>query len=550
MFHVIKPWVPKVFRIDRFSSHKIFVALVRTLFALLLANELSGFFFTAPNLVLESSAPGAMLRRKYGVSTAAIYFPQFHNDVNNDIFWGRGFSEWNHFKNVTYDIVAKRGLILPEVRYSLDLKTLFAQAKLAKSVGVNTFVFYTYWFEHGRTALWKPLSKLRQRRLGISFCVTWANEPWSRRWDGISDGRALIEQRYGSTFTWARHFEHLLPLFRHPEYEKLGGKPIMFIYNIEHIKEEHEGDAVLGDCSITTVKRFGPGGREAAEIYSRWYADLNLIPLDELYTHYVKIGQKEGRSWPLLECAESPADREKRKKAEAAVRPNATYLTKMTQFLDAYARVHGFPGLHFVGMINAYVSPTDIDQSAYDDITTVAQFAPFAFHDALTQASQRCGCNTRDFKYSSSTNCPAHCGCVLQEVTKVPNWQNLTPGSVRRGDRNMFRGAFLSWSNFPRHMIHYEDAGAYCSELDFDAFSAFLQSQLLQTVSDVQMPSKVNDGGNGQLRSMVIINAWNEWGEQAVLEPSSSHGTQAVTAVKNAVEAAERSLCGLPPADP
>ena len=92
-----------------------FVTVVRVLIILLCAYELSVRFVLG--------TPGDVLRRRYGISVAAIYFPQYHVDVNNDVFWGKDFTEWKHLHNLSFDPVARHEILLPQTEYTLELNT-------------------------------------------------------------------------------------------------------------------------------------------------------------------------------------------------------------------------------------------------------------------------------------------------------------------------------------------------------------------------------------------------------------------------------------------
>ena len=68
-----------------------------------------------------------------------------------------------------------------------------AQAALAREYGVTGFCHYHYWCG-GRRLLERPFDEvLASKRPDFPFCLCWANEPWTRWWDG-RDGHVLVDQ--------------------------------------------------------------------------------------------------------------------------------------------------------------------------------------------------------------------------------------------------------------------------------------------------------------------------------------------------------------------
>lgn len=83
----------------------------------------------------------------------------------------------------------------------------------------------------------KPLqAMLADGQPDVPFMLSWANEPWTVRWDGVSssDGSGtLLAQDYGNSTEWRRHFDWMAPLFRHPNYIRCGatGKAQLVVYS-------------------------------------------------------------------------------------------------------------------------------------------------------------------------------------------------------------------------------------------------------------------------------------------------------------------------------
>lgn len=162
----------------------------------------------------------------------AFYLPQFHSIPENDKWWGDGFTDWVNVKKAN---PLFNGHYQPRVPYldnyySLaDVDTLHWQAKLMKDYGIDGLCFYHYWFG-GVHLLGKPLSLLLENKnLDMNFCLSWANEPWSRTWDG-RDKEVLMSQSYGGRADWLEHFHYLLKAFKDQRYIIVNGKPMLIIY--------------------------------------------------------------------------------------------------------------------------------------------------------------------------------------------------------------------------------------------------------------------------------------------------------------------------------
>src|SRR5215475_4957626 len=168
----------------------------------------------------------------------AFYLPQYHPIPENDEWWGTGFTEWTnvvsakpvfagHYQPHLPADLGFYDLRLPEVRQ--------AQADLARNHGIHGFCYYHYWFQ-GRRLLRRPFDEvLRSGQPDFPFCLCWANENWTRVWDG-SDKKLLIEQTYSADDDLA-HIRWLAPAFRDPRHIRVEGKPLFLVYRARKLPD-------------------------------------------------------------------------------------------------------------------------------------------------------------------------------------------------------------------------------------------------------------------------------------------------------------------------
>ena len=176
------------------------------------------------------AAPSGALR------AVAFYLPQFHPVAENNAFWGPGFTEW---RNVVQARPRFRGHEQPHLPADLgfyDLRlaeTRAAQADLARQAELSGFCYYHYWFA-GKRVLNAPFDAvLASGKPDFPFMLCWANENWTRAWDGGSH-EILLRQDYSDADTRA-HARHLTQAFADPRYIKINGRPVFAVYNTDEL---------------------------------------------------------------------------------------------------------------------------------------------------------------------------------------------------------------------------------------------------------------------------------------------------------------------------
>lgn len=182
----------------------------------------------------------AEINKNDGVKAIAFYLPQFHTIPENDKAHGKGFTEWTNTKKA---VPLFEGHYQPRTPLNgnyynlLDKDVMKNQSELAQKYGIFGFCYYHYWFKNGKKLLEKPIENmLKDKSITIPFCLSWANENWSKRWDG-GNNEVIVAQDYGDKAEWEEHFLYLLEFFKDERYITIDNKPLFIIYKPEQIPE-------------------------------------------------------------------------------------------------------------------------------------------------------------------------------------------------------------------------------------------------------------------------------------------------------------------------
>ncbi|MEN6291051.1 MAG: glycoside hydrolase family 99-like domain-containing protein [Methanobacterium sp.] len=201
------------------------------------------------------------------VRLISFYLPQFHPIPENDTWWGKGFTEWN---NVTRAIPQFPGHYQPHLPgelgfYDLRLEEVqYRQIELAKQYGIYGFAFYYYWFA-GRRILEFPINRfLNNKGMDFPFCLIWANENWTKRWDGLE--KDILLQQDHTPETDAAFIKDLDPFLRDERYIRINDRPVIIVYranimpnaiNTANIWREYCLKNHLGNPYLIAAQTFG-----------------------------------------------------------------------------------------------------------------------------------------------------------------------------------------------------------------------------------------------------------------------------------------------------
>lgn len=165
----------------------------------------------------------------------AFYLPQYHRVSENSRWWGPGFTEWTNVVKGKANFEGHYQPHLPRELGFYDLSNIDVireQAEMAKLYGINGFCFYYYWFS-GQRILETPIDIFFASDIEIDYCLCWANENWTRTWDGDAKS-VLMHQKYEDADP-LNFITSLIPYFNDSRYIRVEGKPMLVVYRAKDI---------------------------------------------------------------------------------------------------------------------------------------------------------------------------------------------------------------------------------------------------------------------------------------------------------------------------
>jgi hypothetical protein len=191
-----------------------------------------------PNLISNSA-----ISHKNVPKIFALFLPGFHEDEFNNEFWGKGFTEWDNLKKNNKPLfLGHKYPLEPYTYYNLtDEKTIREQCKLAKKSGIDGFSIFLYFFPGNKFPLYSIVPKLVEilTEEGLEFCFSWANESWTRRWDGLDQDVLIAQNKELTAKEISSYLERISFFLKQKNYLTIDNKKYFAIYRPDYFNNSN-----------------------------------------------------------------------------------------------------------------------------------------------------------------------------------------------------------------------------------------------------------------------------------------------------------------------
>ena len=408
------------------------------------------------------------IRNKTKIKLIAIVFPQYHRFYENDTFWGKGFTEWTLLKKI--ETVVKDEFIKQPHKdigyYNLkDYDHRKYMRVLADKYNIYGFCYYHYWFGN-KKIMYEPMElMLKDGEPNKPFFFCWANEQWTKRWDG-GNNDILIDQDYSNEDGNIKHFTYLLDFFKNNNYIKKNNKPIFIFYRIEE-KDVEDIKKIINLWNILAIKNGFDG--------------INFMRYLGPFDNKIQIESIEG----FVEFEPGYCTQKYY---------NEIMLKDEEQIFD----------------INNYDETLYLKKNKdIDDLVTKGIIKNGYEHFSNIHEKEKEIRLSKYFLYN---------GDILYkriiDIEKIYDQQH--------------RGISVGWNNIPRRTYTGDEFSKYphiWKNINIHNFTNCLEKLMEKIDNNPNKYNNVDENNNvDDTNNFLFITAWNEWNEQSVLEPSNVDG--------------------------
>jgi glycosyltransferase involved in cell wall biosynthesis len=402
------------------------------------------------------------------LKTIAFYLPQYHPIPENDKVWGVGFTEWTNVTKATPQYAGHKQPNLPSELGFYDLRVDEArrqQEELAKQYSIHGFCYYYYWFD-GRKVLETPLElKLADKECSLPFMICWANENWTRKWDGHDEDIII-----GQTHTVESDYKFIydvMPIISDPRYIRVNGKPVLMVYRVDMLANP-------------------------AETFAQWRLVAEMAGLGGLHICGVNFRIEEAEKYGLDALVEFPPHHfpasDLSKAQQLKLGSDSNFNGNIRDFEEGVDRTVIF-GNKISAPIHPCVMPSwDNTPRRGKDATIYVGSSPELFAYWMAEASHRTLTNNGKLLFVNAWNEWAEGACLEPSVNCGRKYLEITANNVAA--ENAGKNILKDLSNFVRSVITSEKPPIVF--VSHDAEWGGAQLLLLRLMEDLKKRANVN----------------------------------------------------------